>query len=160
MRPTLRPIHLFSFVLAALVLPGAFCGQFFGTGPTPAVVVEPRPTPTPKPSVTVTPSPSPTPTVDPCNPVVGVNLSGPTEVAIGTTFTIHVTPVSSSGPLEGALDFCNNGRFVSADSISTNLRCVGSCSSFGPQFLAQGLGPYSVTLRVLGAAATFTGTVR
>ena len=117
------------------------------------------PTPKPSPSVSPTPTPSPTP-VDPCRPVVGVNLSGPTEVQIGSTFKLDVTPVSPSGPLEGSLDFCQAGRFVTIESLSANLRCVGSCSGFGPQFLAQGVGAFSITVRVEGASATFAGTIR
>jgi hypothetical protein len=115
--------------------------------------------PTPSPAVPApSPSPSATP-ADPCKPVVGVNLSGPTSVPIGEVFKVDVTPVSPAGPLEGSLDYCNSGRFVTVDAISSNLRCVGSCSGFGPQFLAQGVGPFSVTIRVEGASATFAGTV-
>lgn len=115
----------------------------------------------PSPSQQPTPTGSPTASpADPCRPVVGVNLSGETSVAIGSVFKIDVTPVGPGGPLEGSLDYCQNGRFVTVESLTPNLRCVGSCSGFGPQFLAQGVGPFSVTIRVEGASATFAGTVR
>lgn len=127
---------------------GATCTAGGSTGPSSVVVPAPSPSP----------SSSPSP-VDPCRPVVGVNLSGPTSVPIGEVFRVDVTPVSPAGPLEGALDYCNAGRFVSIDSLSSNLRCVGSCSGFGPQFVAQGVGPFSATIRVEGASASFAGTV-
>ena len=115
--------------------------------------------PAASPSPTASPSPSASPTVNPCGPVVGVNLSGDTSVLIGSVFKVHVTPVSPSGPLEGTLDYCNAGRFPTIEALSTNLRCVGACNGFGPQFLAQGVGPFSVTVRVEGASAVFAGTV-
>lgn len=107
--------------------------------------------------------PSPSPSVspaDPCSPVIGLRLSGPTEVTLGATWRLDITPVSPSGPLEGILDYCNIGRFVVLEAVSPNLRCVGACSSFGPQFVAQGVGPFSVTARLLGVSATFAGTIK
>ena len=134
------------------------CLLIGSTGPSPIELrVGPTPTPSPKGSPTATPSPTP---VDPCKPLVGVQLGGPTEVAIGSTFKIDVTPVSASGPLEGQLDYCQNGRFVVIEALSANLRCVGACQGFGPQFLAQGVGAFSITVRVEGASANFSGTVR
>lgn len=131
------------------------CGDLTAskTGSGPTAIPTPPPASSPTPTATATPA-------DPCKPVVGVNLSGPLTVDIGTVFKIDVTPVSPSGPLEGSLDFCNAGRFPSIESASANVRCVGSCNGFGPQFLAQGVGPFSVTIRVEGASASFSGTVR
>ena len=128
---------------------GAVCHASNSSGPS--AVASPSPT--------ASPSPSASPTVNPCGPVVGVNLSGDTSVLIGSVFKVHVTPVSPSGPLEGTLDYCNAGRFPTIEALSTNLRCVGACNGFGPQFLAQGVGPFSVTVRVEGASAVFAGTV-
>ena len=134
------------------------CLLIGSTGPSPIEVrVGPTPTPSPKGSPTATPTATP---VDPCKPVIGVNLSGDTEVAIGSTFVVHVTPVGPSGPMDGALDYCNASRFPSVAALSANLRCVGDCSTFGPKFLATGVGPFSVTIKVEGASATFGGTVR
>lgn len=125
---------------------GAVCGDYNTIGPS-------VPTPTPSPSPSASPA-------DPCKPVIGVNLSGPTLVPIGEVFKIHVTPVSPAGPLDGPiLDACNAGRFVTIEALSSNLRCVGACNGFGPQFVAQGVGPFSVTIRVEGASAVFAGTV-
>lgn len=126
-----------------------------GTGPTPV----PAPTPIAIASASPTPSPTATP-ADPCKPpVTGVNLSGPTSVPLGDVFKIQVTPVSATGPLEGSLDYCNNGRVPFIESMSANLRCSGSCSGYGPQFLAQGVGPFEVRIRVDNASAVFSGTV-
>lgn len=117
------------------------------------------------PSISPSPSPSqsasPSPTVDPCAaPVTAVKLSGPREVSIGTTFEIDVTPVSASGPLEGELDYCNlKGRTPVVESMSTNLRCSGQCSGYKPSFSAQGVGPFSVRIRVDNASSEFAGTV-
>lgn len=117
---------------------------------------DPQPTPTPTP----TPTPSPSPTVDPCGgPVTGVNTSGPTLVANGTEFKVDVTPVSSVGELEGVLDYCNAKRRVRIISLTSNLRCVGDCTSFGPRFVAQGVGPFQIDLLVDTETGTFAGTV-
>lgn len=145
---------LFFGIFAAACDRTNFCligcdGGQTNTGPS----ALPSPSPSPSASATATPA-------DPCKPVIGVNLSGPTLVPIGEVFKVDVTPVSPAGPLEGPiLDACNVGRIVTIDSLSPNLRCVGQCSGFGPQFAAQGVGPFSVTIRVEGASSTFAGTV-
>lgn len=136
---------------------GNFCfvncdgGQMNGPSALPSI----SPSPSPFPSA------SPSPTVDPCAaPVTAVKLSGPREVSIGTTFEIDVTPVSASGPLEGELDYCNlKGRTPVVESMSTNLRCSGQCSGYKPSFSAQGVGPFSVRIRVDNASSEFAGTV-
>lgn len=115
-------------------------------------------TPTPSPSPTSTPLPSPT--VDPCGgPVTGVNTSGPTQVAIGSQFKVNLTPVSKVGPLEGVLDYCNAGRVPRVTRLTDNVRCVGDCSSFGPQFVAQGVGPFLIEFIIDAAPGSFAGTV-
>lgn len=129
------------------------CAAKSGSGPTPVPFTSPTPSPSPSPST------SPTP-VDPCKPpVTAVNLSGPTSVPVGDVFKIHVTPVNASGPLEGALDYCNNGRVPIIESMSANLRCSGACSGFGPQFLAQGVGPFTIRIRVDNVSELFAGTI-
>lgn len=131
------------------------CAAKSGTGPTPIPGVSPTPSPSPSPSPTASATPN-----DPCKPpVTGVNLSGDTIVPIGTVFKIHVTPVNASGPLEGSLDYCNNGRVPIVQSMSANLRCSGACSGFGPEFLAQGVGPFSIRIRVDNVSEDFAGTV-
>jgi len=148
--------------LAAVSLLGLAASACFfvaATGPTPTIAPVGIATPTPSPSATPTATPSPTP-ADPCKPpVTGVNLSGATSVPIGETFFIYVTPVNASGPLEGALDYCNNGRVPIVQSMSDNLRCVGACSGYKPTFLAQGVGPFEVRIRVDSASEVFAGTV-
>ena len=74
---------------------------------------------TPKASPSASPSATPT---DPCKPVVGIKLSGPTEVVFGTTFKLDITPISPSGPLEGVLDYCNIGRVPVVESTVCHLR--------------------------------------
>lgn len=132
---------------------GANCAISNGAGPS-AI---------PSPTVAASPSPSPSPTASPTNPcaapVTGVNLSGPTSVPIGTVFALDVTPVNASGPLEGALDYCNNGRVPFVKSMSANLRCSGECSGYKPQFVAQGVGPFEIVIGVDLASAVFAGTV-
>lgn len=115
----------------------------------------------PSPSASPSPSPSPSPTVDPCAPpVTAVKLNGPREVSIGTQFEIDVTPVSASGPLEGDLDYCNlKGRTPVIESTSANVRCSGQCSGYKLSFTAQGVGPFSIRVRVDNASAEFAGTV-
>lgn len=142
-------------LIAALLFSGCFL--LASTGPTPAIdpVAKASPSPLPSPSASPTASPA-----NPCAaPVTGVNLGGPTSVPIGEVFKIHVTPVNASGPLEGALDYCNNGRVPIVESMSANLRCSGACSGFGPQFLAQGVGPFTIRIRVDNVSELFAGTV-
>lgn len=128
---------------------GAVCGDSNFYGPTAQA--------TPSPTPAATPSATP---INPCSPVVGVNASGPSEVGIGEVIDFQITPVGPSGPLEGPLDYCNAARQVKPESVSTNLRQVGSASAFKQQFLAIGLGPFSVAFRVEGAvSAAQTGTV-
>lgn len=124
------------------------------------------PTPLPSPVAIASPSPSPSasPTstpVNPCGgPVEAVRVSGSTTVKIGDVLSFDVTPVSSAGPLEGALDYCNAHRFPTVERVSSNLRCVGSCGGWKPQFLALALGPFEVQIRVDGAVSpVFAGTV-
>jgi len=147
--------------LALVALTACYSSQTSTCFTTPTPPIDPTATPSPSPTIAPGASPTATPTPDPCGgPVIGVRLDGPTSVDNGTQFKIDVTPVSSTGPLEGVLDFCNSGRFVVVENLSANLRCVGSCNGFGPQFLAQGVGPFSLTIRVEGASASFAGTVR
>lgn len=146
-------------VAASLMGILAACSNFALFSPS-AVQVKDAPalaTPTPSPSPSASPSTTP---ANPCTPpVTGVNLGGATSVPIGEVFRIDVTPVNASGPLEGALDYCNNGRVPIVESMSANLRCSGACSGFGPQFLAQGVGPFSVRIRVDNVSEVFAGTV-
>ena len=118
---------------------------------------------TPSPLASPSPSPSPSPTAtpnDPCAPpVTGINLSGQTSVFSGSEFSIEVTPVSASGPLDGALDYCNLKRTPHVESMSANLRCAGACSGYRPTFLAQGVGPFEVRIRVDNVSESFAGTV-
>ena len=120
----------------------------------------PSPIPSATPVASVSPTPSPSPK-DPCAPpVTAVYISGPTEVSNGSTFSIDITPVSESGPLAGDLDYCNlKGRTPVVESTSANLRCVGNCSGYKPQFTAQGVGPFSIRIRVDNAHGDFSGTV-
>jgi len=123
-------------------------------GPVPSASSSPSPSPSPVGSPTATPAP------DPCKPVIGANVSGATEVQIGSIIRFDITPISPAGPLEGALDYCNAARTVTPENVSSNLRCVGSCGGFGPQFLAVAVGPFSVQFRVEGAVSQpFQGTV-
>lgn len=132
------------------------CFLVAATGPTEVGVrtfVTPTPTPSPSPGTSATP-------VDPCKAsVTAINLSGPLSVKVGDVFRISVTPVSASGPLEGSLDRCNNGRVPFVESMSDNLRCVGECSGYGPQFAAEGVGSFLVRIRVDAVSQTFGGTV-
>lgn len=92
--------------------------------------------------------------------MVGVNASGPFTVKIGDVIAFDITPVGPGGPLEGPLDYCNAARFPVAENVSANLRQVGSSSAFKQQFLAVGLGPFSVQFRVEGSVSRpSTGTV-
>lgn len=127
---------------------GAVCGDYN--------IVGPRDIPTPTPTATPIVSPN-----DPCAPpVTAVYLSGPLSVGVGETFKVDVTPVNASGPLQGNLDYCNlRGRVIVVESLSANLRCVGQCQTFGPQFLAQAVGPFSIRIRVDNATGQFEGTV-
>ena len=129
--------------------------NLFGS-PTQIQGVPPKASPSPSPS----PSPTATPN-DPCAPpVTAVHLSGPLTVGVGEVFKVDVTPVNASGPLQGELDYCNlKGRTIYITDLSLNLRCVGQCNGFGPQFLAQGVGPFSMTIHVDSAASQFSGTV-
>ncbi len=121
-------------------------------GPS-TVVLPPAATPSPSPSPSASPA-------DPCKPpVTGINLSGPTSVPVGEVFRLNVTPVSASGPLEGVLDYCNNGRVPFVESMSSNLRRAGTGSSYGPEFAALGVGPFEIRIRVDGVSETFSGTV-
>lgn len=125
---------------------GAICGDYNTVGPT-----VPSPTPVPLPGATP---------IDPCKPVVGVNVSGASQVRIGQVIDFDITPVGPNGPLEGPLDYCNSARLVRAEAVSSNLRQVGSASAFKQQFLAVGVGPFSVQFRVEGSvSAPQTGTV-
>lgn len=150
-------VALAILTVIAITLPGCFFVA--ATGPTPHIAPVGTPTPSPSPSASGTPTPTPTP-ANPCAPpVTGVQLSGPTAVPIGEVFKIHVTPVNASGPLEGSLDYCNNTRVPIVESISANLRCSDACSGFGPQFLAQGVGPFSIRIRVDSVSELFEGTI-
>lgn len=135
---------------------GSHCSTISG----PSALATPTQAPTPSVSPTVRPG-EPTPTPDPCKPVVGVNVSGPSSVKIGSTIAFDVTPVGPFGPLEGpVLDLCNAARHVEAVGVSANLRQIGSTGAFNQQFVAIGLGPFSVSFRVEGAvSAAQTGTV-
>lgn len=148
----------FTFFLFGLIFTLAACdGQINLFGSPTQIQAPPASVPSPSPS----PSPSATGTPDPCAPpVTAVHLSGPVSVPVGETFKVDVTPVNASGPLEGPTDFCNlKGRTPVVESMSSNLRCSGSCSGFGPQFLAVSVGPFSIRIRVDNASAEFAGQV-
>lgn len=147
-------------ILLALAFSGACYGSQMsscetGGGPTP---IPPTPTPTATPSPT--PAPSPSPTKDPCNPVTGLLASGPAEVRLGQVIAFDLTPTTPDGRLEGRLDFCNANRFPEVARASVNLRCVGECGGWRPQFLAVALGPFEVQFK-LGTVYSLThaGTV-
>lgn len=129
---------------------GAICGDYNTIGPS-----TPFPSPTPIPTASVSP------TINPCSPVTNVNVSGAREVRMGEVLTLSVTPVSPSGPLEGPFDYCNVNRYPTIERASSNLRCVGSCGGWAPQFQAVAVGPFEVQIRVEGAVSpVFAGTVR
>lgn len=125
---------------------GAICGDHN--------IIAPSGTPTP-------PPPLPGATPDPCiAPVTGVDLSGPVTVLVGDVFLVDVTPISSSGRLEGPLSYCNErGRKPEVVSTSVNVRQVGSSSAYRPQFQALAVGPFSIRIRVDNVTAEFSGTI-
>lgn len=148
-----RGLLIFAFTAACYGSQQSACET--GGGPTP---IPPTPTPTATPKDR--PSPSPSPTVDPCSyPVTGLRLVGPILPNIGEVFKIDVTPVSQVGLLEGDLDRCNRNRTPIVESMSVGLRCVGQCSGFGPQFVSNTLGAFTIRIRLEGISEVFAGTI-
>lgn len=133
---------------------GAACSiSKTGSGPSPVAGISPTPQASPSPLPSATPK-------DPCNPVVSLAAYGPTSVQIGSVIAFDLTPATPDGPLEGVLDYCNASRTPNVEHASPNLRCVGSCGGWRPQFLATAVGPFEVQFRLGGVvSAVFSGTV-
>lgn len=139
-------------MLAGCYLNQESCQSGTGDAPSPIIIVPPTPTPTP--------SPTASPTPDPCSPITGVIVGGPTEAVVGDLLAFDITPVSAAGKLEGKLDFCNTSRIVLVERVSANLILTGS-AGFKTTFTAKATGPFEVQFRVEAAVSpVFAGTIK